>query len=441
MPVQEGYARCIPRRRAIAIALSAMALFAFFSWSAIERAYKVPLDDYHSHIRADAAGYYIYLPGLFHYGFKANTIDSADLRIAGLGFGLDRDRDRIVTKYTCGTALLQLPFYLVADTIVGIGRTNGLTRTHHNAINLAGIFYWLAGSVLLMLCFFRWRPAAPLLALLVFACASFGTNLFFYAFRMPGYSHVYSFFLVSLSLYAIMRGTWTRRWQLVFVVSNALIVLMRPIDLLAVCTLYGLVSVFHGRNGLRAGLMAKQVAACIVIAIPQLLYWHHVHDHWIVWSYTGEGFTNWASPHLGKVIAAPMNGLLPNAPVFALLPFALVVLWLRDRGMAILIAVCILLALYACASWHAWHFGLGYGMRPMVQYVPFLALSLWALLAFTHERSPGLFHGAVPLLIIICFINYRAMLQSDIGYFTEDPWDWCPYGRNLLRAFFGDVGC
>lgn len=431
----------VPRGRTVAVALAAVVFFAFFTWSAIERAYKVPLDDYHSHLRADAAGYYVYLPGLFHYGFKGNTIDSADLEIAGLGFGVDRDRDRIVTKYTCGTALLQLPFFFVADAIEGIGRTNGLTRTHHNAINVAGIFYWTVGLALLLLAFLRWCIASPLVALLVMACAAFGTNLFFYAFRMPGYSHVYSFFLVALSLYAIMRSRWTRGWQWAFAGSNALILLVRPIDLIAVCTLYGLLSVFHGRDSLRAGLLAKQAAACIVAALPQLLYWQHVHDHWIVWSYAGEGFSNWTSPHLGKVIAAPMNGLLPNSPMFALLPFALVVLWWRDRRMAILIASCMLLVLYACASWHSWHFGLGYGMRPMVQYVPFLSMAIWALLAFCRERSPGIFYGAVPVLTLICFINYRAMLQSDIGYFAEDPWDWCPYGRNLLRAFFGDVGC
>jgi hypothetical protein len=55
-----------------------------------------------------------------------------------------------------------------------------------------------------------------------------------------------------------------------------------------------------------------------------------------------------------------------------------------------------------------------------------------------QRRWPSVFHGALPVVFIVCFVNYRAMLQYGGCYVTEQ-WDWVPYGRNLLEAFFGHV--
>lgn len=417
----------------------AFLFFLFFAWSSIDFNGKVPLDDWRSDLRADAAGYYIYLPGLFHHGMRAATVSDSLVVLGGYGFQADHEHDRIVTKYTCGTALLQLPFFLLAESIEGFGATDGWTRTHHQAIEAAGIFYWTSGLLLIALALRRWRPTANGVALLVLACIAFGTNTFYFAFRSPGYSHVYSFFLVSLALHSIYadRGSPMRRsslWGFAFAI--AMIVLIRPIDVLAVLALVFLM--FRERPYLVRSFRfhATQLAVGMMVALPQMIYWRFAHGSWVVYSYGDEGFGNWASPYLAEVLFAPENGLLPHAPAFLLLPFALVVLFKQERANAWLLLVLLSLAVYSCAAWHIWTFGCSYGMRPLVQYTPFLAMGLWSLFDRWCSLVPSVRLVAVSLLALLCFVNYRAMLQYDVCY-SSGSWDWGPWARNIFEAFFG----
>ena len=183
------------------------AFFLFFSWATLSFHDKLPLDDWRPHLRADAAGYYVYLPVTFHFGMKASNVDTSLVESAGKGFSLNREQDIIYTKYTYGTALLMTPFYLVAELIEGYGKTDGWTKTHHQLIEISGIFYlsagiWLLSSILLG--HYRVHQFIVILSIMV---AVFGTNLFYYGFRAPAYSHVYSFFLVSSALFCIYPET------------------------------------------------------------------------------------------------------------------------------------------------------------------------------------------------------------------------------------------
>ena len=130
-------------------------------------------------MRADAAGYYIYLPGLFHYDFKASKVDPDLANRAGDGFILHHEKDRIITKYTYGVALCELPFHLIAEGIAGWGGEDQFSDTHHQCIELSAVFYWTLGLLLLGLAFQRLMPASPWVALLTLIGVSFGSNVFF----------------------------------------------------------------------------------------------------------------------------------------------------------------------------------------------------------------------------------------------------------------------
>jgi hypothetical protein len=440
-------ASSLPRRLTVwsstsrGLALFAFLFFLFFSYSSVHFNNKVPLDDWRTDLKADAGGYYIYLPGLFHHGMRAATVSDSLVELASFGFEADRVRDRIVTKYTYGTAFLQLPFFLVAESIEGFGATDGWTRTHHQAIEAAGIFYWTLGLLLIALALRRWQPTTNGIALLVLVCVAFGTNTFYYAFRSAGYSHVYSFFLVALALYAVHADgveVMRRPMRWVFVIANALIILVRPIDVIAVLALYGLLFVQRPALLRSKRLYTEQLAAGLLVALPQMIYWRFVHGDWLVYSYGDEGFPNWASPKWAEVLFAPLNGLLPHAPMYVLIVPGLLVMLRLDRRRALVIGLATVLILYSIASWWQWYFGCSYGMRTMVQYSPFLAMALWALFTWMRARMSVALHCAAPLILLLCFVNYRAMLQYGCCYVWGE-WDWIPYGRNILEAFFGPI--
>lgn len=402
---------------------------------------KIPSDDWKHSLRSDAAGYYVYLPAFFHHGWKAHAYSDDMVRhIAGEGFQLDRQRDRVVTKYPIGTAMLQLPFFLMAEAIEGPGATDGWSRTHHRAIELAGIFYWVAGMILLALTLtVRYRGERGTIALVI-AAISFGTNVFYYAYRFPGYSHIYSFFLISASIYIVytdkkLRSNKTK--QIILMILFSLIILIRHIDVLAVIALLTLVWFEHPTVLRSAGYWWQQLLIGFVLSIPQLAYWKHVHGKWVVYAYGDEGFANWADPEWALVLFAPENGILPYSPILVLMPIAMYFMWKNDSKYSVVVSMLFLLVIYSFAAWHVWHFGCSYGKRPFVQFMPFIAMPMMALLVYLHRNKPVLFGSLVTILVLVLFINYRLMLDYEGCFFGKEPWDWDHFGVSIARAFLG----
>ncbi len=419
------------------------AFTAFFIWGSIDFNTKIPLDDWRHDMRGDASGYYIYLPGTFHHGMRAANVSDSLQVVAGYGFTMNRVHDRIITKYTCAPAILMLPFYLIAEAIEGWGVSDGWSRTHHQAIEAGAIIYWSLGLMLLAQAFVRRFPATPWVAVLFVAAVAFGTNTFYYAFRAPAFSHVYSFFLVCVAIYAVYAdyGRAMRkgsRWLFLF--ACAMVVAARPTDLVAALALVGLLGIERPGELQRPGFYLSGLFAGLLVAAPQLIYWKFAHGQWIVYSYGDEGFTNWASPYIKEVLMAPRNGLLPHAPALFLLPFGFWALWLDNRRVAILILAAFAIILYSFAAWHSWDFGCSYGMRPFVQYTPFAGLLIWSLLQKLYARMQPAFWSLAASLTLVCFVNYRAMLEYD-GCNLGEYWGWLPYGRNLWEAFFGRFPC
>jgi len=186
-----------------------------------------------------------------------------------------------------------------------------------------------------------------------------------------------------------------------------------------------------------AGWWTAQLLIGAVIIFPQLLYWHFAFGSWVAYSYGDEGFDNWRSPELSKFLFAPENGWTSHAPVLLLLPFGVWAMWREQRRLVIVLIGMLATAVYACASWHVWHFGCSYGARPMVEYMPFVALVVYAFFARTDPASVRLRWAILPLLTILVYLNHRAAMQFDICYEDAGNWNWDPYLRNLLDAFSG----
>jgi hypothetical protein len=416
-----------------------------FAWglsTSWERHARYELSDWRSDLRADAAGYYVYLPAVFNFGFRASGVDTTLLERAGHGFRLNMDADRVQTKYPCGTALLQLPFYVVAESIAGWGTTDGFTSVHQRAVESAAVFYWALALLLLWSALHAWcRPPAWALAVVLLGI-SFGTNVFFYAVRQPGYSHIYSFFAVSLAIWALITrvlGTGSRSGWWIFHAACALILLIRAIDIIAVAGLYAWVLAERAVLLRDVRFWAGQVGFCALFALPQLTYWKHAFGSWIIDSYPGETFAYWYAPHIVKELFSPNNGLLPYAPFLLLLPPGLIVLHRSKRHLVWIITGVLLLMVYACASWWAWDFGCGYGCRPAVQYMPFVAIGT---LPFITSKDRGWVRArsaVLPVLALLVYIQFRSGMEVIPCFAGKDIWDWGWYTANALRPFAGSA--
>ena len=418
---------------------SRLLLFAFaiaVAWWTADTAWShlrhYPADNWQSDLWADAAGYHVYLPGLFHHGMRARGWQAGADSLHGLGFQLDVERDRVLTKYTCGVALLQLPAYLFAECATDGAYHDGFADEHRRAMEIGAAIYWSTGMLLLAIGLMKRWGGAWWHAALAVALIGFGSNAAYYAVRQPGASHVYSFFLLSASIGLLLTGlgnsTWKRR---AFHLGCALIILIRPVDALAVAALWAWLRLDRDPLLEKSSFWIGQLVTLAIVSVPQLLYWRFAYGDWVVYSYGDEGFTNWAAPEVSNFLFSPGNGWLPYTPVLVPAVLGFFAMSGSASRHGALILVLLFSAVIISASWHMWNYGCSFGARPMAQYMPFLAFPLHALLrSHGHwlRRARALF---VPITLVAAFLLLRIALEYDVCYEGELD-DWSIY-RSMVR--------
>jgi hypothetical protein len=368
-------------------------------------------------IRSDGFGYHAYLPALLiHHDvtFSAFVHSFPDGALPP-GISWREDAGVFFNKYPIGVAVLEAPFFLVADAFVRLagGERTGLSAPYQVANMVAGSTYFLLGTLLLwrlLIRFFQSTTVVWTLAIVIF-----GTNLFHYASYDASFSHVYSWFLVAAYLLALVRyrerpergGT-----ALLIGAFLGLIVITRvPNGILGVLSVAVWLDVWGrdclGRRALRD--LALFSLGLVVALLPLVLYWYGATGRLVVYSYGDEGFV-WADPALSAFLFSVSKGLLFWAPllVLAVPGFFMVPPGLRP-WFSIAAPVAVALQVYLCASWRPWDFGGSFGSRPFVEFLPVLAIPIAASLAWLRH---GLFWLPARVVIVMLVALNLVLMHS-----------------------------
>jgi hypothetical protein len=420
------------KRYLIIIAFGFFCVFLTLNWHSRSGRF-----NYHSEIWADKAGYYIYNPALFHYNFEADEMpDSIDIMTGG-GFVLTNS-NKIITKYTYGVALLQLPFYLLAEgyTIIASNELDPFSLIHHKAIDLAAVFYLMVGCWFLakFLKFYVDELHAYLSLLVVFL----GTNLYYYAICDTGMSHIYSFSLFAYFLYFIKYNDFQFNSVSIIIklgLVMGLIVLIRPVNILFFSTALFLDSSSFEESKLRLLSFLNVRKAFIlfftffIVFFPQFLYWKYSSGSFLNYSYRNEGF-NWLSPHLLESWFSTNNGLFLYNPVYFILLLSIGYLAVKRNFNYVFIAGLFLLVSYVYSCWWDWAFGCSFGNRNFVEYTAILILPLAVTLNNYLSRSKAVLVYSILLLFSIS--SLMMVYHYDVCYFGFGNSDWSFY-LNLLK--------
>ena len=425
-------------------------LFAFLalmlllgSWMRLRHAHEGTYN-WRTALWADQVGYYIYLPAFFIYDFDAKALPPNITESTGHGFEVDLETGKIRTKYTCGVALLQAPFFLAMHAYHHLKKPtqDGFSGRYHQVPHWAALFYGVLG-LLLLYAFLRQYYARGV-GLLTVGLLFLGTNLSYYLIDHTGMSHVYSFFLFAVVLWCFKKILQKAPevplgWWLGLSLAAALIVLIRPTNALFV----GLVLLLEVRSWaqfkarllwlLRPKLLLSGLGVLLLVLLPQLLYWQYVSGSLVHYSYGNEGFPYWNRPKLGAVWFAPNNGLLTYTPLLLLLPLAIGVGWKKQPG-AWQSGVAFLVVSYLCGAWHLYSFGCGFGARNFVEYTALFALPFGALVALLFKK------GWLRWVLALGFVASIGMTQKlfftfDKCFFGQDDWDYAEYQRLLFRGY------
>jgi hypothetical protein len=395
---------------------------------------------FRSEIWADRAGYYVYLPSSFSYNYSTKSFPDNIEELTGEGFTLKTGK--VITKYTYGVALLQSPFYFLADILTSLSNyhRDGFSFFYQKAINIASAFYLVIALYLLFLSLKVHTNYNNKIIFVTLTILFFGTNLYYYSVIETGMSHVYSFFAFSCILYLITNKPifkFQYTYNIILSLLVCLAILIRPTNIIfsIVPFTWNTTSIKQIYFNIRTKFEIVQILIWLIsfslIFIPQFIYWKYAYGSYLTYSYSNESFSNFLSPNIMEVIFSPHNGLLPYSFAFIGILTGIILHLKYKSWEAIRYLIIVLLLIYLTASWHDWIFGCGAGMRNMVEYYSILSFPLCFFINWINSINKV----AVKISIFIC-ISFLVIISFKVNYhyfgcYFGTTWDWTDYLNTL----------
>jgi len=397
-------------------------------------------DYWKSIIKADAKGYYAYLPAVFIYGDLNfdffQEIEGEKYFNINLYYDYRACADgKVVNKYYCGTAAAQLPFFIIAHGLSYLRHADmdGYSKLYPVLINISALFYLLLGLFYLDSTLILYKISTKYRCITLFA-AVFGTNLFYYTVVEPGTSHIYSFAFIAMFLYYGKQYFLYAGKKNISILAALLgmIVLIRPLNGLIILILPFLAGNF---NTLRQGLVTAFkdklrliYSGCLFLSIVfiQLLIYKISTGQFIIYAYGEEGF-NFLHPHFIDILFSYRKGLFLYTPMFLLSFTGGWYLWKYNKFEFYTWFGFFILITYVLSSWWMWYYGGSFSSRVYVEYIPlFMILLGMALEGIRSKFFKLVFISVVILLVGWCQIQtyqYRYYVIHWSGMTKEMYWE------------------
>lgn len=390
-------------------------------------------------ISSDKAGYYVYLPATFIYGWDARKFPKG-IEKETEGFGLDTVNHKIFTKYTCGTAILFTPLWLIIHVIAVEQdlQPDGFSEFYERMILIPGVFYLILGLYFLLrfLRYYFSKELSIITILLLFI----GTNLHYYGLDEGLMPHAISFFLFSLFLFLLKKflSVEKRSFWLILGIDLVLafVVLIRPTGILILSCFFFLDTTSWRQFRERIYLFIKPLnlllitAVFLVVFLPQFIYWKYLTGHFIYYSYGSETFRNWNNPQLLPAWFSPLNGFFLYTPLALSFMIGIIQMIRKKQPNGFFIGSLFLFISYLFSSWQCWYYGGSFGYRPFVEFYALLAVP-FAYFLDSIKRSRNLYLRSMIVVLILAAVWYNQQLTWFQRWNTSSTWAWDDYFRSL----------
>lgn len=363
-------------------------------------------------ITSDGIGYYSYLPSTFiHKEFQTSNDPNHYLNF-------DQDPATTQNKYFVGSSILMAPFFGLAHIYTSIdywisptsgNYPNGYSFPYHLAICFAGVFYLMLGLFYIKKIGIELGIKKSILYFLIIVFA-LGSQLMELASYESSFSHTYAFFTIALTLYLWNKFTKSpnlkRFLSIIFLLS--LLILIRPTDILIVLS-FPIFLVLNGWKTTLNWLQTQRLAYLYMLLIGlsllliQLTYWKLQSGTFFIWSYTDEGF-DFTNPEFFNVLFSYKKGLFVYSPLITL---SCIYLFFGNLNFKLKfwLLTFFIINTYVISSWWCWWYGGSYGMRPWMDFLPIIIISLAYYLNQINKKHVYLFYILAPLSIPINIIQ------------------------------------
>lgn len=389
----------------------------------------------------DAFGYYQYLPAIFIYHDieRQDWVAGVDSAYHVIGDGglyqlMDLENGNRATKYLGGTAMMELPFFLVGHAIAGITghRQDGFSPPYQWAIAIAPLVYCCFGLWLFRRVLLRWF--SDVVVAFVVPTLVLATNTIQYISVDGAQTHGFLFALYCAVLWTTVK--WheapRKRWALATGAIIGLACVTRPTEaiMLFIPLLWntgikemaerkwGSVSAHRSHVFLSSG-------AAFLMLLPQMAYWKVVTGSFIF-----DVGSKWdlLDPHW-RVLVGWEKGLIIYTPITLL--FIVGLFFMRGRPWLKSVLAFSLLNLWIIIAWHDWRYGGSYSARALVQSGPVWGLAFAALVDKTFGTR-----WRWPLITactyLLC-VNLWQIRQYNNGVIKYDGMTRDEYARIYLK--------
>jgi hypothetical protein len=394
----------------------------------------------------DALGYYQYLPAAFIYHDikRQDWLGPIDSIYHVVGTGglyqvMELDNGNRATKYLCGVAEMQIPFFLIGHLsakMLGFPQ-DGFSPPYQWAIAFSALTYCILALFLLRLVLKRYfSDATVALTLLLLVLA---TNAIQYISVDNGQSHGYLFALYALVLWADIKWHEAPRIRYAALIGAVvgLATVARPTEaiMLFIPLLWNTGSkaeaeVKWAQVRTHRTHIAWAVGAAFLMVLPQLVYWKFVTGSWV---FDVGSKWDFLLPHF-RVLLGGEKGWFIYTPITVF--FIAGLFLMRGRPWRKSVIAFTLFNLWIVIAWHDWRYGGSYSARALVQSYPVLALPFAALVERAlAARWKYIF---IPLCAYLLAVNLFQIKQYNDGVLHYDRMNFAYYRAIYLDPHVTD---
>jgi hypothetical protein len=377
----------------------------------------VPRSDGHL-LSSDGAFYYSYMRSMLvdHDADIAN-----DIALFAAHMPVPPRAPEPSYQFSIGPAILWTPFFLVGRGVAVIARAGGVyvaadgfSYVEEASVALGSILYVLLALRLLEGVARQATAASAGRARLAVYGTFFASSAFYYALFEPTMSHTLEFASMSLLLWTLLVRQPRRAlgWGAAGAAAG-LAALVRWQN--GVFLLLPVAAALGGRGtlGVPSAVLRRLfpiLGGFALVALLQCLFWKAALGTWLTVP-QGRDFLHLGSSRFFEVLFSTRHGFFSWTPV-ALVGLAGLAC-LRDRALAVTLAVAVAVEVWVCGAVYDWWAGDAFGMRRLIGVLPIVALGAAALLA--RLKSPRAHH--VPSWVALALIVWNAafLVQYRLG--------------------------
>lgn len=365
----------------------------------------------------DGFGYYMYSPYLFSQGSLninskwAKSIQNKYCDSAIVYQFQPTKNGNELNIYHMGLSFVQLPFYIVAETIAIIFdyEKDGFSKPYHILYILNVLFWIFIGLIylrkLLLLLF------SDQLSSFIILTIYLGTNVLITFGLQYDLTHLYLFSLNSIFLYHLLKfyQNISNRNLIYAAIILGLTVCIRPTQVvLGILPLFILLHIYKQQKGIALKKLLWFPLFGIIWNLPQIYYWYSIGGNFFQPNLHTEEIII-IDPNIFEFLFSYKKGWLVYSPIFLLLILGFYQLKKKNSILFWSILVFTCTYIYVMSSWECWWYAYSFGSRVMVDIYPILALVIgYAFIGIQQKKIKWVLYMFSALCIFLSlFQSYQ----------------------------------